>query len=168
MCVKIFKHWLAFSSSVRLRYFSLGKIILGDPGAVSQGPEKRRDESFQAQAKKPLGTDSHRTISKRSSECWPLLGTKKALYYCAQSASPGHNQIWRIYDDVTHICKMAPRRETRGKVTSRLFAVPRMYYFESCDFRQWEIRGVKKKCRPMNVCAFLGGKTTEHEKTDID
>ena len=31
------------------------------------------------------------------------------------------------------------------------------------DFRQWEIRGVKKKCRPMNVCAFLGGKTTEHE-----
>ena len=27
--------------------------------------------------------------------------------------SPGHNQIW-IYDDVTHICKMAPRpRNTR-------------------------------------------------------
>ena len=63
--------------------------------------------------------------------------------------------------------KWRPRRETRGKVTSRLFAAPRSvfspYYFESCDFRQWEIRGVKKKCRPMNVCAFLGGKTTEHE-----
>ena len=57
--------------------------------------------------------------------------------------------------------------ETRGKVTPWLFAAPRSvlspYYFESCDFRQWEIRGVKKKCRPMNVCAFLGGKTTEHE-----
>ena len=27
--------------------------------------------------------------------------------------SPGHNQIW-IYDDVTHICKMAPTpRNTR-------------------------------------------------------
>ena len=63
--------------------------------------------------------------------------------------------------------KWRPRRETRGKVTSWLFAAPRSvlspYYFESCDFRQWEIRGVKKKCRPMNVCAFLGGKTTEHE-----
>ena len=80
-------------------------------------------------------------------------------------ASPGHNQIW-IYDDVTHICKMAPTpRNTR--VNSRLFDAPRSvfspYYFESCDFRQREIRGVKKKCRPMNVCAFLGGKTTEHE-----
>ena len=63
--------------------------------------------------------------------------------------------------------KWRPRRETRGKVTSWLFAAPRSvlspYYFESCDFRQWEIRGVKKNCRPMNVCAFLGGKTTEHE-----
>ena len=29
------------------------------------------------------------------------------------STSPGHNQIW-IYDDVTHICKMAPTpRNTR-------------------------------------------------------
>ena len=63
--------------------------------------------------------------------------------------------------------KWHPRRETRGKVTSRLFAAPRSvfspYYFESCDLRQWEIRGVKKKYRPMNVCAFLGGKTTAHE-----
>ena len=29
------------------------------------GREKRRDKSFQVQAEKPLGTDSHRTISKR-------------------------------------------------------------------------------------------------------
>ena len=63
--------------------------------------------------------------------------------------------------------KWRPRRETRGKVTSRLFAATRSVfspcYFESCDFRQGEIRGVKKKCRPMNVCAFSGGRTTEHE-----
>ena len=26
-----------------------------------------------------------------------------------------------------------------------------------------KFRGVKKKCRPMNVSAFLGGKTTEHD-----
>ena len=35
-----------------------------------------------------LGTDCHRTISKRSSECWLLIGLKKCfvLQYCAQSA----------------------------------------------------------------------------------
>ena len=80
--------------------------------------------------------------------------------------NPGHYQIW-VYDDVTHFCKMAPSPRNLGKVTSRLFAAPisvfSPYYFESCDFRQQEIRGVKKKCRPINVCAFLGGKTTEHE-----
>ena len=51
--------------------------------------------------------------------------------------------------------KWRPRRETWGKVTSGFFAAPRSvfspYYFESRDFRQWEIRGVKKKFRPMNV-----------------
>ena len=45
----------------------------------SVGRGKRRDESFQAQAEKPLGTDSHRTISKRSSECWLLIGYKKCF-----------------------------------------------------------------------------------------
>ena len=82
------------------------------------------------------------------------------------ASSPGHNQIW-IYDDVTHICKMAPTPRNTREGHFRLFAAPRSvfspYYLESCDFRQWEISGVKKKCLPMNVCAFLGGKTTEHE-----
>ena len=82
--------------------------ILGEPGAVSRagrkgarkvfkhrrkspwvhprrprggqsGREKRRDKRFQEQAKKPLGTDSHRTISKRSSDCWLLIGHKKCF-----------------------------------------------------------------------------------------
>ena len=43
------------------------------------GQEKRCNESFQAQAEKPLGTDSHRTISKWSSECWLLIGHKKCF-----------------------------------------------------------------------------------------
>ena len=43
------------------------------------GREKRRDKSFQVWAEKPLGTDSHRTISKRSSECWLLIGHKKCF-----------------------------------------------------------------------------------------
>ena len=41
------------------------------------GREKRRDESFQAQAEKPLGTNSHQT--KRSSKCWLLIGHKKCF-----------------------------------------------------------------------------------------
>ena len=57
------------------------------PRGGKSGREKRRDKSFQAQAEKPLGTDSHRTISKRSSDCWLLIGHKNALYYCAQSAN---------------------------------------------------------------------------------
>ena len=47
------------------------------PRGSQSGWEKRRYESFQAQAEEPLGTDSHRTISKRSSECWLLIGHKK-------------------------------------------------------------------------------------------
>ena len=55
-------------------------IILGNPGAVMQsGREKRRDESFQVRAKEPLGTDSHRTISKNSSGCRLLIGHKKCF-----------------------------------------------------------------------------------------
>ena len=43
------------------------------------GREKRRDESFQERAKEPLGTDSHRTISKNSSGCQLLIGPKKCF-----------------------------------------------------------------------------------------
>ena len=54
----------------------LPKSILGDPGAVSQA---ERGEIFQASAEEPLGTDSHRTISKRSRECWFLIGHNKCF-----------------------------------------------------------------------------------------
>ena len=57
------------------------------PRGSQSGREKRRDESFQVRAKEPLGTDSHRTISKNSSRYRLLIGHKKALYYCAQSAN---------------------------------------------------------------------------------
>ena len=45
----------------------------------SQGREKRRDESFQDKTggRAPgHGTNFHQTISKRSSECWLLIGHK--------------------------------------------------------------------------------------------
>ena len=43
------------------------------------GRVERRDKSFQSWAEEPLGTDSHRTISKRSRECWLLIGHKKCF-----------------------------------------------------------------------------------------
>ena len=45
----------------------------------SVGLGKRRDESFQVRAEEPLGTDSHRTISKNSSGCRLLIGHKKCF-----------------------------------------------------------------------------------------
>ena len=45
-------------------------------GQSVAGREKGR---FQIQAKEPLGTDSHRTISKNSSGCRLLIGHKKCF-----------------------------------------------------------------------------------------
>ena len=59
------------------------KYILGDQGqSVGSGEKARR--KFQAQAEEPLGTDSHHTISKRSSECWLLIGHTKMLCIIVQ------------------------------------------------------------------------------------
>ena len=49
------------------------------PRVSQSGREKGRDESFQVRAKEPLGTDSHRTISKNSSGCRLLIGHKKCF-----------------------------------------------------------------------------------------
>ena len=49
------------------------------PRGGQLGQEKRLNESFQVRAKEPLGTDSHRTISKNSSGCRLLIGHKKCF-----------------------------------------------------------------------------------------
>ena len=49
------------------------------PRGSQSGRQKRRDEDFQVRAKEPLGTDSHRTISKNSSGCRLLIGGKKCF-----------------------------------------------------------------------------------------
>ena len=49
------------------------------PRGSQSGREKRRHESFQVRAKEPLGTDSHRIISKNSSGCRLLIGHKKCF-----------------------------------------------------------------------------------------
>ena len=49
------------------------------PRGSQPGREKRRDESFQVRVKEPLGTDSHRTISKNLSGCRSLIGHEKCF-----------------------------------------------------------------------------------------
>ena len=49
------------------------------PRGSHSGWEKRRDESFQVQAREPLCTDPHRAISKNSSGCRLLIGHKKCF-----------------------------------------------------------------------------------------
>ena len=59
--------------------YSIAKAHPRRTRGSQSGWVKRRDESFQAWAEEPLGTDSHRTISKRSRECWFLIGHKKCF-----------------------------------------------------------------------------------------
>ena len=87
-------------------------VILGDPGAVSR--EKRRDESFQAQAEEPLGTDSHRTISKRSSECWLLIGHKKCFVLLCPIGEQHLLQILLIY--VFGVGRQDPARKRKVSI----------------------------------------------------
>ena len=72
------------TESFRDKRFMQRKSHPRRPGGSQSGREKRRDATFQARAEKPLGTDSHRTISKQLSECWLLIGHKK----CFVSLSP--------------------------------------------------------------------------------
>ena len=58
---------------------ALGWLHPRRPRGSQSDREKRQDESFQVRAKDPLGTDSHRTISKNSSRCRPLIGHKKCF-----------------------------------------------------------------------------------------
>ena len=49
------------------------------PRGSQSGREKRHNESFQVLVEEPLRTDSHWSISKRSSECWLLIEHEKCF-----------------------------------------------------------------------------------------
>ena len=53
------------------------------PRGTQSRREKRRDESFQVQAKEPLAE----LLPKIQADAGSWLGTKNALYYCAQSSN---------------------------------------------------------------------------------
>ena len=67
------------TENILKRGFNLERTHPRRPKGSQSGQEKRRDESFQVRAKEPLGTDSHRTISKNSSGCRLLIGHKKCF-----------------------------------------------------------------------------------------
>ena len=104
------------------RPFPLQRLPL-TPFSETQG-QSVGSESFQVRAKEPLGIDSHRAISKNSSGCGSWLGTKNALYYCAQSAknfslvlfvSSYTTAIVSITACLTH----APKKCTQSRSESR-------------------------------------------------
>ena len=64
----------------------------------SIGSGEKAGRKFSLRTKEPLGTDSHRTISKNSSGCRLLIkGPKNALYYCAQSGEHMSMSSFRVF-----------------------------------------------------------------------
>ena len=71
------------------------------PRGSQSGREKWRDESFQARAEEPLGTDSHRAISRRSSEYWLLTGHKKCFVLLCPI---GEQLLLSFFREFVHDC----------------------------------------------------------------
>ena len=57
----------------KLQWQSSIGVASSETQGSQSGRETRRDESFQARAEEPLGTDSHQTNSKQSSKRWLLI-----------------------------------------------------------------------------------------------
>ena len=70
-----------------LQSITANLISSSETQGQSFGSGEKAARKFSLRAKEPLGTDCHRTISKNSSGAGSWLGTKNALYYCAQSAN---------------------------------------------------------------------------------
>ena len=66
---------------------SRGRIILGDPGAVSPVRRKGRTKVFKYGRKSPWVPTLTELFPKIQPDACSWLGTKNALYYCAQSAN---------------------------------------------------------------------------------
>ena len=75
----------ASKSHVRVHVMSLGCLILGDPGAVSQVGRKGGTKVFKYGQKSPWVPTLTELFPKIQADAGSWLGTKNALYYCAQS-----------------------------------------------------------------------------------
>ena len=67
---------------------SLSRSILGDPGTVSRVGERARRKVFKYGRKSSWVPTLTELFPKIQADAGSWLGTKNALYYCAQSVSP--------------------------------------------------------------------------------
>ena len=86
-----------------IRYYSLSFLVSFSLAWMSSASlsslETGRDESFQVRVKEPLGTDSHRSISKNSSGCRLLIWHKK----CSVLLCPiGEQFLLRSFREFVH------------------------------------------------------------------
>ena len=82
--IKAFKFLLEIRSVFKLYCFSL---ILGDPGAVSRVGRKGEKKVWKYGQKSPWAPTLTELFPKIQADAASWLGTKNALYYCAQSAN---------------------------------------------------------------------------------
>ena len=87
--------------------------ILGDPGAVSRAGLKGATKVFKHGRKNPWA-DSHRTISKRSRECWFLIGHKKCfVLLCPIGEQFLQSSFLEFVHDGYYPATVAPSSETQ-------------------------------------------------------
>ena len=100
-------------------YWSRTPLILGDPGAVSRVGRKGRTKVFKYGRKSPWVPTLTELFPKIQADAGSWLGTKNALYYCAQSA----NSIsWVLFvssyttaiDSITACLAHAPKKCTQS------------------------------------------------------
>jgi len=104
------------------------------------GRGKRRSESFQVRTKEPLGIDSRRTICINSSGYRLLIGHKKCLYYCAQSANTSSLVLF-VCSYTTAICL---DHSLSGSCTKEMQAVRKLFDIKSpSDFKILSPRTIK-------------------------
>ena len=109
---------------VHCQYF----IILGDPGAVRVGRK---------------GTDSQRTISKIQADAGSWLGTKNALYYCAQSAN---SFSWVLFVSLYTTPIVSPHLP--GSITKLVGARETFIFY----FPNWKRRNYRWVGKKFGIC----------------
>ena len=122
------------------------------PRGSQSGREKGRDESFQVRAKEPLGTDSHRTISKTSSGCRLLIGHKKGFVLLCPI---GELFLLSSFREFVHdgYCFDHGLSSTCTKQMHALRKLSSMFSFQIWYFRNWIITSIGQS-KHMRVTRF--------------
>ena len=107
------------------KYFSLVKIILGDPGAVSRAGRKGATKVFKHRRKSPWVPTLTGPFPNGQANAGPDWAQKKLCIIVPNRPVRATTRSGGYMMTSPTFAKWRPRRETRGKVTSWLFAAPR-------------------------------------------